>query len=291
MSETMVISPINAALVKSEDLLGKNRSWRAVNDAQVRFLREFFSKRQELIKFSEKELRSWASRVAAELNEVLKKEGFNLRLDDFQAGGFGVVSILDVLVEWLEKGTKTNLIVKKKGNYPAVRMEMESSFKICFSPRHIVPIAVLNTKSGDQVYMTIADHPYRGFDLISRIEEIDSIYLKEGLPYDFLVFPMVDLNHEVDISWLKSMWTWDQKGDPVEISQALQQTKFKMNETGARTKSAVALGVRYVASLQSRPFIIDKPFFLWIKRPGLSIPVMCAYIDEADWKDPGDLEM
>ncbi|MEK7503512.1 MAG: hypothetical protein AAB577_00840 [Patescibacteria group bacterium] len=288
MSETMVMGPIVSALVKSEDILGKNPNWRAVKDEQAIFIKDFFSRRHEIAIFFGKELRSWASLVAAELNEVLQKEGFDIRLNDFGEKEFGVVSILNILVEWLEKGTKINLLVKGK-RYPAIRLE--SGFEARESLKYSKSIAVLNTKSGDQVFMTVADRPYEGFELISRIEEISNGFMLNGSRYDSLTFPMVDLNHEVNIGWLKGMWTRDQKGDEFEISQALQQTKFKMNEAGARVKSAVALGVRFVAALPTRSFIIDKPFFLWIRRPGMSVPVIYAYIDEADWKDPGSLEM
>ena len=34
---------------------------------------------------------------------------------------------------------------------------------------------------------------------------------------------------------------------------------------------------------------IDKPFYLWIERPGMSIPLFTAYIDPIDWKKPDTL--
>ena len=54
MSETMVMSPIVAALVKSEDFLGGCRHWKTIRNEQARFLREFFSKRlsAERLRFS-----------------------------------------------------------------------------------------------------------------------------------------------------------------------------------------------------------------------------------------------
>ena len=109
MSSTMVVQPIVAALVKSEDILGKNRTWDAVNDVQQKFLKDFFSRRKELSGFPEKELKCWASWVAAELNAILKKERFDIKLEDFAEDEFGVVSILDVLAEWLKEGMKTKL--------------------------------------------------------------------------------------------------------------------------------------------------------------------------------------
>jgi hypothetical protein len=31
---------------------------------------------------------------------------------------------------------------------------------------------------------------------------------------------------------------------------------------------------------------INRPFYLWIMRPGMSIPLFAAYIDYEDWKQP-----
>ena len=80
------------------------------------------------------------------------------------------------------------------------------------------------------------------------------------------------------------MWT----GDGDSISQALQQTKFKMNQFGARVKSAVAIAVSRAMSREVG-LDIDQPFYLWIERDGVTVPVMYAYLDQEDWKDPGNL--
>ena len=93
----------------------------------------------------------------------------------------------------------------------------------------------------------------------------------------------------VDISWLQGLNTTDQKNLPWNISQAMQQTKFKMNCQGARVKSAVAIAVRMCASVMPNIYTIDKPFLLWIEREGLDIPIMYAYLDKDTWKNPWSL--
>ncbi|MBI5732577.1 hypothetical protein HY967_01285 [Candidatus Jorgensenbacteria bacterium] len=289
-SSTMVVAPIIAALVKSEDILGKDRKWGAVNSLQTLFLKKYFSSKNELSKFSSQELRSWVSLMASELNEILAKEGFDIRLEDFGGGEFGVVSILDVLVEWMTKGTKAS--IWNNGNYyPGVRMT--SDFSVFRSKYHSWPIAAVYTKSGDYVYMTVAGEESDGFNLLERIERIGS-GLREDSGYEYVEFPMIDLNHEVDIKWLRGMQTnqvdtWSL----YQISQALQQTKFKMNEFGARVKSAVAIGVflSTVAPPPPKALIIDKPFYLWIERDGVSAPIIAARFDLDVWKDPGSLSM
>ena len=298
MSKTMVVAPIMGAIVGTEEILGKNRKWNAVNDTQREFLNKYFATRAELSGYSKEELRHWVSWVAEELNKILKEEGFDIQLQDFEPNEFGVVSILDVLVEWLVKGTEDHLVFKGT-EYPAVRMEntaeVDNEYKVLFesltSTQHpLCPIALVHTQSGDKVYMTVADRAAEGFDLTNRINEIRTT-LQRGEHYDYLKFPMVDLNQQVDIAWLMGMNTTDENtGNPAIISQALQQTKFKMNQFGARVKSAVAIGV-VITSVPPPPrgLEIDRPFFLWIEREGITVPVMYAYLDQEDWKDPGNL--
>lgn len=296
-SSTMVVSPIMAALIKAEDIIGKNRIWTSINTEQKKFLDQFFSKRAELSKLSEKELRSWVSFVASELNEILAQEGFDIRLEDFAPDEFGVVSILDVLVEWLAEGKHFPLQVNGR-EYPAVRLnpsvevgnESKMVFKAFISPTHSQPVAVVYTKSGDRVYMTVAERPEKDFALVKTIEQIRSA-VRTNAYFDYLMFPMADLNQQVDISWLVGMQTTKQDTkDPVYISQAKQQTKFKMNQFGARVKSAVTMVMKTTSVRRDMPLIIDKPFLLWIEREGVSFPVMYAYLDIEDWKDPGDLQ-
>lgn len=303
MSNTVCLAPIISAIHKSEDFLGFNRVWTAINKEQKEFLHNtLYAMRHEVFpiygKFSEKELRAWASKHAQELNEILEREKFSIRLEEFKEGEFGTVSILDVLTEWLVEGLAFSKLEYKKREYPAVTLEANMrnpqdprSVYECFGSRHHnFPIAMLNTKSDDCVYMTVAGKSYAGFELMHRIDEVRNSLSRVG-QYDSLVFPMVNLDQEVDIGWLKGMWTMGAGGGQYEISQALQQTKFKMNQFGARVRSAVAIGVRAAGIREPlRYLVIDQPFFLWITRPGVSTPILYAYIDEKDWKDPGNLE-
>lgn len=303
-SKTAVLAPIMSALVKTEDKLGPDRVWRAVNAAQQRFLREYFSKRDELCNFSPKELRSWISDNADELNTLLTKEGFSIKLFPLNQNEYGVVSILDVLVEWVKEARKKEIFYNGK-YYPGVSMKpstrTDSGYLSVFTayeiPDNPNPIACVHTKSGDKVYITIAPDNAGEIDLIEGIDlirirrrsELDQVYY-----YDFLEFPMIDYDQETDISWLIGLQTTDQNGGDWFIAQAKQQTKFKMNQLGARVKSAVAIETRYGCSLTPPPpsiLRIDKPFYLWTERKGSTIPIMYGYFDVNDWKDPKSLDM
>ena len=293
MNRTATIAPIIAALVKAEDIVGSNRTWITVNDDQRQFIETYFPKRDQLKCFLPQELRSWIDNNVEKLNAILRDEGFTIQLDPFYDNEFGVVSILDVLVEWLVEGEVTVIETFERKTYPAVKLARQPGaaiFSVYRSRTHEYPVAVIPTKSGDNVFMTAADEPESDFNLLARIRQIEP----QEVPapgYRSLTFPMIDLDETVDIGWLKGLKTYDGYGLDWRIFQALQQTKFKMNEKGAHAKSAVGLGVLRFVSAPALHLVIDRPFFLWITRPGISIPIFAAYLDEATWKNPGNLNL
>ena len=299
MSHSMVPMNIVSALVKAEQFLGGDRRWYGMNADQLQFLDACYAHKDALSKFSDKELHTWVDTVASRLNAILKENGFSIELKDFEPGGFGVVSILDVMVEWLKEGQKIVIRTEDNVEYPAVRMENYADINAkrtalysgYTSDSHAMPVAQLPTKSGDTLCMTIANKEASGFELMSRIDAIRTSTLKLSA-FSRLVFPMVDFEEKKSLDWLLGLKSMPARGDPHEVAQALQETKFKMNQFGARLKDAVAIGMRMTSAVVRPvpPLVIDKPFYLWIERPGVPVPVMYAYFDENDWKDPGDLK-
>jgi hypothetical protein len=248
--------------------------------------------------FSEKELRAWADTVAQRLNKILEENGFAIKFPEFDAGEFGVVSILDVMVEWLTKGDLRQVANEAGTIYPAVEFKdygdidhaLTQLFSASVSPIHSFPIGTLKTKSGDTVSMTIAGEALSSFALMSRI---DAIRTSELVPtnHEYLRFPMIDFKESKSLSWLAGLASVPQVGNPHVVAEALQETKFKMNQTGARLKDAVAMRMATTSVRNPRPrLFIDRPFFLWIERPGVPVPILYAYFDEEHWKDPGDLK-
>ena len=202
-------------------------------------------RRGELASFSERELRAWASRDASELNAILEREGFAIRVPELGRDDIGVLSILDVLVEWLREGNRTEVNCDGIG-YPAVRLD---SFTVVTSPGHPHPIAALSTKSGDRVFMTVADRALDGFDLLAAIEAIRTAQVPSSGAFGSLVFPMVDLDQQVELEWIVGMRTTDEAGRPVVITYGAQQTKLRINVKGARVESAAVVAMR-VARMQ-----------------------------------------
>lgn len=313
MSYTAVLFPILSVLSVAENtFLGTGKEWITKNDQQSILMNDYYyPKRNELTFFAPDEMKSIASRKIAEVNRFLKDNGFEIQLEENTDDDFAVASILKIALKWKKEGTKCE-ITHEGNEYPAVRMERQ--FRI-YHVRTAHPVVSIYTENGDILNMTIAKgKPREGFELVSYIRSLSRRIQSELCPlvlhktldglmysdhyftefkdvtfdYAGVVFPMVDLKQQVDLSWLIGM------GYPPDarISQALQETHFKMNEKGAIAKSAVAIAVKTecAAPTFKQPYIIDKPFYLWIERPGMSMPLFTAYITPADWKAPQNLD-
>jgi hypothetical protein len=282
VSDTVVGAPIVAALVEAERFIGPSRGWVSVNADQQTFLRVFFDTREDLARLSAAELRAWASRDAGELNAVLEREGFIIRIPALGPGEFGVLSILDVLVEFVREGERASVVCDGT-SYPAVRLQPAGIVAPGRGDRED-PVVVLATRSGDRVCLTVADRPRSGFDLLARIEELRADLDRATEPLSSVVFPMVDLAHEVELDWLVGLHT-EAGGDPYAVTYGAQQTKFRMDTRGARVESAAVAGVRFL-SVTPADLVVDRPFFCWIERDGVRAPILAAYVDQEHWADP-----
>ncbi len=287
MSITAAAYPIVAALVEAEkmDGMGPNRQWQARNKVQLLFLEQFFKQcRGEIGKIPE--IESIASWSVEDINAFLRQRGFTIQLRHIDANTFAVASVLDLLVEWKNKGDIRTVRGIDGLDYAGVRIGKDSvEFYKASGHRHL--IAALETKTGDTVYMTMVDRePADGLNLIILAEAL-SERMRPTFPMNSVIFPMVDLNQQVDISWLIDMATRGIDGQPAWITQALQQNILRINEVGARAKSGVAMAV--TRGMTPPDLIINGPFLVWFERQHLAKPLFAGYITPEDWKNPGTL--
>lgn len=304
MSYTAAILPILAALNVAQDALHIEK-WVDTNPTQTVLMDQYYSKTHELKNLLPQELSSCASSDFDEVNNFLKSKGFDIQLDTSKGktGDLAVASILDIALKWKVPGEKSWIMFSRdisgrkpspKGNgilpggcivldeYPAVSMKSGYTIRKTSDKQYILAVEAEN---GDIVYMTLADKPLQSFDLLAKIQSLSSKTYKDVTNnYSQILFPMVDIDQKVDISWLIGLS--DSSGN-WSILDALQQTRFQMNEKGAAVQSAVAIHVTYRSISTPKPvFEIDKPFYLWIERPGMSMPLFAAYISKVDWKEP-----
>ncbi len=292
MSYTVVLLPILSVLsIAHKHYLDPQQMWQTVNAKQQVFTDQFWPFKDQLSLLSEKELSSIISADVQEVNAFLKERGFDIQLEPFEnnhPGNRAIASVVDILLKWKEKGTESTLFVDEK-EYPAVLMPTNTHCKV--KKYYDQEVAIIEAENKDTIYIMMAeDRPILDdFKLIEYLTAIDERNLTYTSNYKDILFPMVDINEKPDISWLLGL----QFGGGFEIAQALQQTKFQMNEEGAAAQSAVAITVEFRCMLphdkEPKHLVIDKPFYIWIKREGVDIPLFAAYVDQENWKKPAKL--
>ena len=290
MSHTTTTIPISVCLEEIENKIHARGEWRTTNDLQREFLQKAYpGDRQDRSKLTEKELSFEVSHDADVINAFLASKNFKIKLDPFQdPTDFGVASVLDVSVEWKVAGKKASFAINDQ-QYAAVRMDADDVG--IFEGSHGHPVVRLWTKSADVVTISMVDRVLSGFELKETAASFDACQ-KRSYAFSALKMPMIHIDQEEDISFLKQMNIdgTDGLGEAI-IKQAVQQTRFRLNELGARAESAAAVGVMRCTSVQ-RPkpeLVIDRPFVISITRAGMVSPLFTAYVTEQDWKNPGTL--
>lgn len=243
--------------------------------------------------FSPKELETLGGFEVSAINVFLRSKGFDIQLkqqDDPHA--LYSASVMNVLVHWKIPGTESTVYVDKK-QYPAVLLK-EGCFRAFTLENWGFPLSIIQTDNGDTAFITVAEKPVEGEALVQVADK-----LMRGTPvrrgakdYEKLLFPMVDLDRQEDLSWFEGMSFMGidrtSHATPFYIAQALNQNKLKINHLGARAESATAFGATRGISFNPT-LVIDRPFLFWLTRRDLGHPYFCAYVTEEDWKNPGKL--
>jgi hypothetical protein len=133
--------------------------------------------------------------------------------------------------------------------------------------------------------MSMVDNVPDGFaGLFLKVAELERVKATSH-NFEGVQFPMVDLDVYPDISLIQGLGI----GAGYHVGTALQQTRFRMNEHGARAQSASAMAISRGISRVVPPHVINRPFLLWIKRDGLDFPIFASLLCEDVWSEPKEL--
>jgi hypothetical protein len=284
-TSTLCVLPILGCLAAGKAHLEGNRGIppkvSGVTDDQREFLEMFGDLFRKLPGIKELESRSDDDEKV--INAWLRERGFDIQLPPpSDPMGFAVASILDVLLNWLKEGKKTSITGMTK-EYTGAHLKdgVTISHMAAIHPH---PVARIATKSGDTVCMSMVDSVPKGIaGLFLKVADLEKVKATSH-SFEGVSFPMVDLDQRPDISWIEGC----QVGGGFFIEKAMQQTKFRMNEKGARVQSAAAMTKSRGMSV-NQPHVIDRPFLLWIKRDGIEFPLFAAVLCEDVWKEPKEL--
>jgi len=280
-TKTEAIWPILGCLIKAQEFLKTEENYHCVNKEQKDFLHLFWKWNEDLGKIPVESRADLSSDV---INTWLAEKGFDIKLDPVCAPGFAVASILDALVEWKSDGKQCKVDCFYGKQYDGVRMD--SGYRILYSPE-VGQYLQVYTKTGESVNMAVCDPAgdLDNFGLTRLAMKINDTMIPDSFHPSYISFPMIDCDQNPDISFLKCL---EIKG--FNIGEALQKTRFRMNENGARAQSAVAMGFRCLCCIQPTFFNIDSPFLLWINSPKTRYPIFTGYFTQETWKKPKDLK-
>ena len=292
MTSVVALHPIVAALMRKENAMGERPVWRAINVSQYYFIRYYPVGRADLAQCADFRIEALMHTGAAGLNLFLKEKKMRLHAEDFDPDQFALTSVFYAMAEWQAHAHMINMPIEGM-IYPGVYMMPMCMvngtpvrvFTAMASLVHNHAIARLITRQGVRVYLTAADKPYAGFDLLNRINAIHS-HLSETGSAICLVFPMVYMEVIEKVEWLSGLFAIGSDGRKSSLACAIQKVIFMMNHLGVGGPHPAE---KAPAQSNAVPICIDSPFFLWAKRPGMSIPYLYAYVDKDSWHDPGDI--
>jgi len=289
--------PINAALRAADSFLGKNLPWFPVNEIQKEYLKKFFEKETEEYDF----VKRTASNIKAVIQKFLSDNGFpgfnipniNPKLE------FYIATVMDQIVEWLYEGETTKMKGQDGNIYEAAEFDDKKSVRVLKSGNYPHPVAVLNTKSEDKVYLTFLDavnddETQFGFEMTELAQSITDqlkefptnvwkiIDSRRWRIFNTVIIPKIDFEGDINMDWIVKMKTIH----PWYISWATMKVKLRLNHIGARAQAAVVAIATGCAPSPSRVLKFDRPFMIWFTHQGKVTFVM--YMDYDCWKDPGD---
>ncbi len=291
-SKVLDLTTMGHALTELCNAFLGETEWTGINDEQREFLAWYAAHRDEITKLSD--LEALASTSFAELNKFLEARGFNPMFQPFSAeDSIGVAAVLDMLVEWMIKGTPTPIRRYENSeyvNYPAFGISAAGA-EIWDAAGYEHPLVRLRTKTGHGVWLMKANEPASGLDLNRQAQQLlTRTERRPSLRWRGVTVPMLEMDLKVDLSWMLGTEAISSIKGPYEISQAFQQFKLRANDIGARVKVATGFTIRATSAMAPPPppYVFDDPFLGFFTQPGdETLPLAAFWADTDVWQNPG----
>jgi len=283
---------LTACMTLAEEQLGGSK-WVPRED-QRPFVDDVFpSARSVLGRVPRTWIRSLASTDAAAINAFLRKYGSgHVQLEPFaDPGALLFAAVTRVQARWAVSGTRSTLCVPDGRSFVAAKLD--HAFTL-LSTSGIETLVKLECDERCSAYLVPWQPEFRELirDEVSLVRTCRKLQadLRPTRPrWGSVLFPMVEMQFRPDLRWLRGLSLKRRLlRSPLVVSNAVQELGFRMNHIGASFRDevvAVCLGTPG----DLPPFVIDRPFLLWIAHERLDgMPLFAAVLSEDAWKDPGD---
>ncbi len=283
-SLTVSYLTIVLALKELQDKL--QSPWRGINERQQAFLARFMPLASQFTNYPVGSLTARVSNSAEVLNNLLKANGYDIRISQLPPNGLGVVAMIDLLLHWQEAG-EDEVIYRNNIDYHGVLLKKGlTTYK---SPLHAHEVLKIDTKLPRfSVFMTEAARPANQFTLVDKILSVSQKLTCTNQMYDSTVatFPMVDLQQQAAIDWLLGAEIVDAGNEGYVVTQALQENSLTINTLGTIARSGTALTMRATGKAEYKVKVINiaNPFLYWIVDAACpQLPIYMAYLDTDAW--------
>jgi hypothetical protein len=260
--------------------------WQGINPNQETFLAWYAAHRAEIDKLGG--LEALAATNYEVLNSFLQARGFEPLFQPFI--GVGVASVLDMLVEWVTKGTQTSITRYNPSDYSREVFPgflLEDGVETFSVAGHQHPLVRLHTKTGHSLWLTTAQEPESGLELATFAQHTLVSQRRPDYNWDGVKVPMLEINVQPDLGWMIGAHTVSTDGEYHEISQAFQMFRLRANEVGARVRVATGFATRGV-SIGPVPYVFSEPFIGFFTQPGNDKLAIAAFFADTDsWQNPG----
>jgi hypothetical protein len=255
-------------------------AWQTTNETQKRYFEQYGKSDSDLNSLVAY-LKGKVTRSASELNAWFAENGWPNMNINLPSNGLGIGSIFDLLVDWTVPGKKKDRGVAIQQNdkwifYEGAEMRPSQGLRAYQLEGYEYPMFELETRQdGWKVFLVEADGPCESLDLPNKAI---GLLTKNRTNYEFskLQFPVVQLETDVDTSWMEGMAV---EGG-FRIDEAIKKVKLRLDDKGARAQSAVAFIMR---GLESGVYTLAKPFYVIFWREGLEFPAFVAISASDSW--------
>lgn len=269
MSSVYIHPVLAACIVKAEQKLGRD-TWTPANDPQAAFIEQLPRLRHLCETLPDGMLSAIGSTSADAVNAFLAEHNMPFRVPQFGPPDFATAAVLEILAKWAKPGAAVSLY-SDGVKYPAVEMKAGdfSISRVDVTGEEVASLLCDNCT----VHLVVANSLERGMTALR--EPAQGVSSRE---YKSLVFPKIDHDTSVDVSWLVDM----RSGDAM-LTQAFAHAKLRVDEVGAHAKAAAAILVTRSIEV-ARPLVIDKPFVLAFDIGGEIL--VAFHLTHEAWKAP-----
>lgn len=225
------------------------------------------------------EIGSHATQLLEEHARWLRAQGWDSQLTRGLPNELYLAATLDVCAEWCRAGRAY------RDSHAVDRVSLAGCR--VFPGRGDHPVVEVSTAREDLTFLFFQSPSVEaGFEHLALKHSIDEMARSRCLRGQevTLDFPMVDLAHRDDARYMLGL-----RSGPNVVSQACEQLRLELDETGGRARAAAEVAVSRGFN-PGRVVQIDGPFVVAVVLDSLPVEsrvMFAAYVDRDAWRRPG----